>query len=45
MRNDGESGIPDVWSTYLATADVKATADAATEHGGRVVVPPWRWGR
>ncbi|MGI8875591.1 MAG: VOC family protein [Egibacteraceae bacterium] len=44
MRNDGDSGIPDVWSTYLATADVKATAEAATEHGGQVVVPPMEVG-
>ena len=32
MRNDGQSGTPDVWSVYLATEDAKATADAAAGH-------------
>ncbi len=39
MKNDGQSGTPDVWSLYLATADAKATADAAAAHGGQVIVP------
>ena len=29
MRNDGQSGVPDVWSVYLATDDIQKTADAA----------------
>jgi predicted enzyme related to lactoylglutathione lyase len=40
MRNDGQSGIPDIWSVYLATDDAKATADAAAANGGQVLVPP-----
>jgi len=39
MRNDGESGMPDVWSVYLAIDDARATADAAVANGGQVVVP------
>jgi predicted enzyme related to lactoylglutathione lyase len=39
MRNDGQSGTPDVWSVYLATEDAKATADAAAANGGQVLVP------
>ena len=40
MRNDGRSGVPDNWSVYLRTDDVRATAAAATTHGGTVLVPP-----
>src|SRR3989442_14178330 len=36
MRNDGQSGSPDVWSVYLATDDAEATVDAAAGHGGQV---------
>ncbi|MGH8972114.1 MAG: VOC family protein [Acidimicrobiia bacterium] len=39
MRNDGEQGMPDVWSVYLTVADAKATADAAQANGGGVIVP------
>jgi predicted enzyme related to lactoylglutathione lyase len=39
MRNDGESGSPDLWSVYLATDDAQATVDAAVANGGQVVVP------
>jgi len=39
MRNDGQSGTPDVWSVYLATDDAKATVDAAAANGGQVLVP------
>jgi predicted enzyme related to lactoylglutathione lyase len=39
MRNDGQSGMPDVWSIYLATDDAKATVDAAQASGGGVIVP------
>src|SRR4030081_3863503 len=40
MRTDGLSGIPAIWSVYLATDDAKATADAAAANGGQVLVPP-----
>jgi len=39
MRNDPQSGMPDVWSVYLATDDAQATVDAATANGGQVIVP------
>jgi predicted enzyme related to lactoylglutathione lyase len=39
MRNDGQSGSPDLWSVYLATEDAQATADAAVANGGQVLVP------
>ena len=38
MRNDGQSGTPDVWSVYLATDDAEATVDAAAANGGQVIV-------
>jgi predicted enzyme related to lactoylglutathione lyase len=40
MRNDGQGGMPDVWSVYLSTPDARATADAAAAGGGNVIVPP-----
>jgi predicted enzyme related to lactoylglutathione lyase len=39
MKNDGQSGAPDLWSVYLASDDAKATVDAAAAHGGQVLVP------
>ena len=39
MRNDGEAGVPDLWSVYLAIDDAEATAARVTEHGGQVMVP------
>ena len=39
MRNDGQSGMPDTWSVYLATENAQATVDAAASNGGQVVVP------
>jgi predicted enzyme related to lactoylglutathione lyase len=39
MRNDGQSGTPDQWNTYLATEDIDASIAAATERGATVVVP------
>jgi hypothetical protein len=39
MRNDGQSGTADAWSVYLASADAKATVDAAAAHGSQVIVP------
>jgi predicted enzyme related to lactoylglutathione lyase len=40
MHNDGSSGVPDMWSVYLASADIEATAAAATAHGAQPIVPP-----
>lgn len=40
MRNDGEAGMPDVWTVYLATDDARKTADAAEAAGGRVLMAP-----
>ncbi len=40
MRNDGTSGVPDVWNVYLATDDAQATVNGATSNGGQVIVPP-----
>ena len=40
MGNQPDSGYPDVWTTYIATDDVKATAAAATEAGGQVAMGP-----
>ncbi len=39
MRNDGESGVPDLWSVYLATDDADATIERAVAAGGHVMVP------
>jgi predicted enzyme related to lactoylglutathione lyase len=39
MRNDGNAGVPDLWSVYLATDDAEATVARASEHGGQVMVP------
>jgi uncharacterized protein len=39
MRNDGQSGMPDLWSVYLATDDAQATTDVAVANGGGVLVP------
>jgi uncharacterized protein len=39
MRNDGESGVPDLWSVYLATDDADATIERTVAAGGQVMVP------
>jgi predicted enzyme related to lactoylglutathione lyase len=39
MRNDGESGVPDHWTVYLASSNAAATADAAAAQGGAVILP------
>jgi predicted enzyme related to lactoylglutathione lyase len=31
---------PDVWTTYIATADAAATAQAITDNGGQAIAPP-----
>ncbi|MCV9994223.1 VOC family protein [Paeniglutamicibacter sp. ZC-3] len=40
MNNDGTSGSPDVWTTYLRVDDIDAATKAAAEHGGQVYLPP-----
>jgi uncharacterized protein len=40
MKNDGQSGYPDVWSTYLRVEDINAAAEAAAASGGQVYMPP-----
>lgn len=39
MRNDGEAGVPDLWSVYLAVDDAEATVARVGEQGGQVMVP------
>jgi len=39
MRNDGDAGVPDLWSVYLAVDDAEATVARAAERGGQVMVP------
>jgi uncharacterized protein len=40
MKNDGASGYPDAWTTYLRVNDIDATAEAAVAAGGQVFMPP-----
>ena len=44
MKNTGESGAPDTWSTYLATTDVDSTVATATSAGASVLVAPMEVG-
>ena len=34
-------GMPPAWTTYIASADIKATAASITEHGGAVMMDPF----
>lgn len=40
MANDGEQGVPDMWTVYLTTDDADRTADAARTNGGQVHLEP-----
>ncbi|MFH5879949.1 VOC family protein [Arthrobacter sp. NA-172] len=41
MQKQEDMGqMPDVWSTYLRTDDIKATTEAATANGGQVYMEP-----
>lgn len=40
MANGPDSGMPDVWSVYLASDDAEKTVAAATANGGQVYVEP-----
>lgn len=39
MQHSPAMGAPPTWSVYLATADAEATANAAKDLGGEVIVP------
>jgi predicted enzyme related to lactoylglutathione lyase len=39
MRNDGDAGVPDLWSVYLAVDDAEAAVQRAADEGGQVMVP------
>ncbi|GAA1355390.1 VOC family protein [Arthrobacter rhombi] len=40
MKNDGEGGYPDGWTTYLRVEDLEATAASVPGHGGKVLMGP-----
>ena len=40
MRNDGSTGMPDLWSVYLSASDAAATVESATGHGGSTIMGP-----
>lgn len=44
MASERGSGMPDVWSVYLASDDATKTVDAAAANGGRVHVQPMEVG-
>ncbi|OMH24773.1 hypothetical protein BKD30_07055 [Tersicoccus phoenicis] len=37
---EGMEGAPTVWTTYLATDDIDATAELVRANGGQVIAPP-----
>ena len=39
-KTEDQAAMPDVWSVYLASEDINATADAVAESGGQVFMPP-----
>ena len=39
MASQPDSGQPDTWSVYLAVDDAAKTLEAATAHGGQIIVP------
>src|SRR4051794_31306693 len=40
MGNDPDWGVPDAWSVFLRSDDVRATAAAASAHGATVLMEP-----
>ena len=44
MRNDGGSGTPDTWSTYLATEAIEDDVARAAAAGAQVIAPPMQVG-
>ncbi len=39
MKNDGSTGMPDLWSVYLASDDAAKTVEVAVANGAQVIVP------
>jgi predicted enzyme related to lactoylglutathione lyase len=44
MAKPADSDMPDVWSTYISTADLDASAGLVAEAGGQIVAPPMQVG-
>ena len=44
MRNDGSSGQPDAWSTYLLVEDAEKALETAEAEGGQIVMGPMEIG-
>ncbi|WP_284979077.1 VOC family protein [Arthrobacter sp. fls2-241-R2A-200] len=40
QKQEDMGGMPDLWSTYLRTDDIKATTEAAAANGGQVYMEP-----
>ena len=40
MGNDGEQGVPDMWTIYLSTDDADRTVEAVKASGGTVLMEP-----
>ena len=40
MKNDGEGGYPDGWTTFLRVEDLEAVVASAPGHGGKVLMGP-----
>ncbi len=40
QKQEEQSAMPDMWSTYLCSDDASATATAVTAHGGQVFMGP-----
>ncbi|WP_434615200.1 VOC family protein [Arthrobacter sp. A5] len=40
MKNDGQSGYPDVWTIYLRVEDINAAVEAVTAADGQIFMPP-----
>ena len=40
QKQENMGQMPDVWSTYLRTDDIKATTEAAVANGGQVYMEP-----
>jgi predicted enzyme related to lactoylglutathione lyase len=40
-QSPDQAGVPPMWTIYLASDRLEATIDRVTQHGGRVVAPPF----
>jgi predicted enzyme related to lactoylglutathione lyase len=45
MMANQQPGVPDSWTTYLVSTDVKTTADAVLSAGGQVLMEPMQVGQ